>query len=91
MPVNMDWENTYSTPDFANVRYPSVAAQSVGGWAYVFTKDEDYVRRLSYYHHVVVRVDDRWVLFSGELPDPDDSMEMEPPPYAGDEELDPDY
>jgi hypothetical protein len=89
--VNMDYQDTYSTPEFANVRYPSVVAKSINGWAYVLTKDEDYVQRLSHHHNVEVRVGDRWVPYSGELPDPDDLKGAEPPPYAGDEEADPNY
>ena len=90
MHVNMDYQDTYSTPEFANVRYPSVAAKSIDGWAYVLTKDEDYVQRLSHHHNVEVRVDDMWVTFTGELLDPDD-LGQEPPPYAGDSESDPNY
>jgi len=90
MPVNMDWEDTYTTPEFANVRYPSVASKSINGWAYVLSKDEDYVQRLSHYHKVEVRDGTNWVPFTGELPDLGELVQ-EPPPYAGDEETDPNY
>ena len=47
MPVNLDWKDTYSSPEYANVRYRSCALASYGGWAYIHTTDAHYVRRLA--------------------------------------------
>lgn len=65
---NMDYKNTYCAPHYANVRYPSDAAASIDGWAYVFTQDEDYVRDLSVNHNVEVQFRSQWEVFSGNLP-----------------------
>jgi len=88
---NMDYGDTYSTPQFANVRYPSTAAKSINGWAYIFTKDKEYVYGLSQHHSVEVRTGDRWFSYIGELPDADDLTGPEPPPYGEDKDADPNY
>ena len=88
---NMDYQDTYSAPEFANVRYPSAAAKSINGWAYVFTKDEQYVYGLSQHYNVEVRAGDYWAPYNGSLPDTDDLTGPEPPPYAGEEDADPSY
>lgn len=85
---NMDYQDTYSTPEFANVRYPSVAAKSINGWAYVFSKDEEYVYGLSQHHSVEVRTGDHWVPYTSSLPEIDD---LESPPYFEDEDTDTNY
>lgn len=88
---NMDYQDTYTTPEFANVRYPSTAAKSVNGWAYVLTKDEGYVYDLSQHHIVEVRSGDRWIPYSGNLPDTDELTGPEEPPNIGDDDADPNY
>lgn len=88
---HMDYQDTYTTPEFANVRYPSTAAKSVNGWAYVLTKDEGYVYDLSQYHNVEVRSGDQWIPYSGGLPDTDELTGPEELPNTGDDDADPNY
>lgn len=73
---NMDYKDTYSSPEHANVRYPSQALASVGGYAYVFTQDDEYVRHLSHYHLVQVKYKGLWCGYTGFLPS---AEEMEYP------------
>lgn len=72
---NMEYGNTYCSPEAGNIRYPSSAKASVGGWAYVFTQDLEYAAGLGLYRPVNVRFEDQWVPFSGTLPTHDDIEE----------------
>jgi hypothetical protein len=70
MGVNADWQETYTTPEYANVRYPSSAKKAICGWAYVRTIDQEYVDRLSGEILVQVKRDQAWVRYDGVLPKP---------------------
>ncbi|MBX3702083.1 MAG: hypothetical protein KF903_13915 [Dokdonella sp.] len=76
---NMDYQDTYASPEHANVRYPSSAKQSIGGWAYVFSQDAEYVYGLSRHHDVQVKTTSGWARYSGKLPNPEDLVEEDPP------------
>lgn len=91
MPKNMDYQETYSTPEYANVRYPSTAQKAINGWAYIYSKDENYVFGLSQHHVVEIRSGDHWVRYSGHLPDTDQLTGHEPPPYTHEEDEDQNY
>lgn len=91
MSKNMDYEDTYSTPEFGNVRYPSTAKKAINGWAYVYSKDSAYVFGLSQHHDVQVREGDRWIKYDGHLPETEDLIGQEPPPYLGEDDSDPNY
>jgi hypothetical protein len=88
---NMDYRDTYSTPEFANVRYPSFATQAIGGWAYVFSQDKEYIYGLSQHHVVEVRSGDRWIPYNGSLPNQDEMSGHEPLVYSEHEDSDPNY
>ena len=85
---NVTFRETYSSPESGNVRYPSSAAKSINGWAYVFTKDEGYVYGLAQHHNVEVWERNGWVPYSGRLPfaPVDEAREREE-----DEDNDPNY
>lgn len=87
---NMDYQDTYSKPEFANVRYPSTATKSINGWAYIRTKDDAYVYDLSQHHLVEVRFRDHWIKYVGELYDNDD-LELDSPANEEEDESDPYY
>lgn len=72
--------DSYTTPEYANVRYLSSAQKSINGWAYIYTMDDHYVYRLSIHHEVEIRNDNAWVAYDGYLPDPNayDSSENDP-------------
>lgn len=65
---NMDYKDTYCCPSGANIRYPSNAKDSIKGWAYIFTQDNEYVNDLQVYYLVQVRTGDGWVGYTGYLP-----------------------
>lgn len=90
MYVNVEYRDTYTRPEFANARYPSSAEQSIDGWAYILTKDPDYLHRLAHYHLVEVRENGEWVPFQGQI-DEAGGYDDEPPPFAGNDESDPNY
>lgn len=70
---NLDYKSTYCEPEYGNIRYPSGVKEAYDGWAYVFTQDINYVRDLTVYHVVEVRVGkSEWIPFSGYLPTRDD-------------------
>ncbi len=92
MPKNMDFSDTYCSPDEGNVRYPSVAKKSFNGWAYVYTKDPDYVNDLSLHHRVEVRDNKRWVIYSGVLPSENDGYDRPQSAHDMDDDIsDPNY
>ncbi len=74
---NTDYKDTYSNPDFANVRYVSDAKASISGWAYVFTKDEEYVSDLAFHREVQVKFENQWCPYSGYLPGVHDLSESD--------------
>ena len=65
MPKNMDWRDTYCSPETGNLRYPSSAKESVAGFAYVYTQDLKYARELAAFNAVEGWNNDRWVQFDG--------------------------
>lgn len=86
---NADWSHTYCEPEAGNVRYPSTAREAVRGYAYVYSKDLNYVRDLQLYHEVQVWSQDHWVPFNGT--NLQDREEPEPPPESFSEENDPNW
>ena len=90
MPKNADWQDTYCSPETGNVRYPSSAKESVGGFAYVYTQDLKYVRELEAHHFVQVWNSGSWVRFDGS--NLDHRIEPEgPPQFEPDENQDPNW
>lgn len=65
---NDDYKNTYTSPEYGNVRYPSSSRSAIKGWAYVFTQDRNYVERLSHNHLVEVKSEGVWCAYAGYLP-----------------------
>ncbi len=90
MPKNADWQDTYCSPDTGNVRYPSSAKESVGGFAYVYTQDLKYVRELEAHHFVQVWNSGSWVRFDGNNLE-DRNEPEEPPQFDPDENQDPNW
>nr|AAK28588.1 hypothetical protein [uncultured bacterium] len=90
MPKNADWQDTYCSPDTGNVRYPSTAKESIGGFAYVYTQDIKYVRELDINHFVQVWDGKSWTRFDGQ--NLGQRAEVEgPPQFDPDEEEDPNW
>lgn len=92
---NADWKDTYCTPEVGNVRYPSSVAEAVGGWAYVYTADDDYPAHLAFHGPAVqVRYKNRWLPYQGVLPTHDEAFDDSsggPPEFEPDEAPDPNY
>lgn len=78
---NLDYKDTYSSPEHANVRYPSEAIASIGGFAYVFTQDAEYVHHLAHYHLVEVKYRGAWCQYTGALPSVEEAQYPQEEPF----------
>lgn len=88
MGKNAIFRETYSSPEYGNVRYKSDAKESVAGWAYVHTTDNDYVSDLSLFRIVQIRHGDAWIAYTGTLPDEDVPDEVPNSSHRMDDDVD---